>query len=176
MAIGGPAAGGSFSSATSSIIEGEKADRLLGLMDSVLRRNREDDSDDEGVHMIGGKDQLDQSDLPQTKDIFEYDPNVLVRNKNDLLFNIDEHSYLKLFLILTNPLEDEKIPLVCIKIIDGFIGKQLPKILDFFIFSSLKKVLTRTDWLRAADEVIEMEKIDVLKKRFSEKFPLSEGG
>ena len=79
-----------------------------------------------------------------------------MRSKNDLLFNMDDHSYQKLFMILTNPVDDEKIPLVCIKIIDSLIGKQLPKILDFFIFSSLKKVLTRTDWLRAADEIIEM--------------------
>ena len=68
LAIGGPAAAGSFSSATSSIIEGDKADRLLGLVDSVLRRNREDDSDEDGVHLVGGNE-----DIPETKDIFEYD-------------------------------------------------------------------------------------------------------
>ena len=66
---------------------------------------------------------------------------MLIRNKNDLIFNIDDHKYQKLFLIMTNPIDTEKIPVVAIKIIDNFIGKQIPKILDFFIFSSLKKVL-----------------------------------
>ena len=64
LAIGGPAAAGSFSSATSSIIEGDKADRLLGLVDSVLRRNREDDSDDDKDRVVKGGDE----DVPETKD------------------------------------------------------------------------------------------------------------
>ena len=50
-AIGGPSASASFSSMTSSIIEGDKCDQLLGLVDSVLRRNREGDSDEDGVNI-----------------------------------------------------------------------------------------------------------------------------
>ena len=33
------------------------------------------------------------------------------------------------------------MPLVSLKIIDNLIRSQIPKILDFFIFASLKKVL-----------------------------------
>jgi hypothetical protein len=101
---------------------------------------------------------------------------MLVRNDNDLVYNVEEHKYQKLFLLLTNPIDNEKMPLTAVKIIDNFIGKHIPKILDFFIFSSLKKVLQRTDWLRAADENIEMNSINKLSKLFGQKSPLCEGG
>ena len=37
----------SFSSVRSSAIQGAKCDQLIGLMDSVIRRNREGESDGE---------------------------------------------------------------------------------------------------------------------------------
>lgn len=42
--------------------------------------------------------------------------------------------------------------MVVLKIIDSFLSKNIPKINDFFIFTSLKKVLQRTDWLMPATE------------------------
>jgi len=61
--------------------------------------------------------------------------------------------------------------MVVLKIIDNFLSKSIPKICDFFIFTSLKKVLQRTDWLKPATEEIEMAKIDDLKRKFIQKFP-----
>ena len=52
------------------------------------------------------------------------------------------------------PEDEEKMPLVVLKIIDGFLSKGIPKICDFFIFHSLKKVIQRTDWLKPASEEI----------------------
>ena len=63
--------------------------------------------------------------------------------------------------------------MVILKIIDLFLSKQIPKICDFFIFTSLKKVLQRTDWLQPATEQIDMHKIQELKKKFAEKFPFT---
>ena len=61
--------------------------------------------------------------------------------------------------------------MVVLKIIDSFLSKNVPKINDFFIFTSLKKVLQRTDWLLPATETIQMYKIDHLKRQFLKKFP-----
>lgn len=53
---------------------------------------------------------------------------------------------------MARPEDEEKAILVVLKIIDGFLAKNIPKIADFFIFNSLKKVLQRTDWLKPASE------------------------
>ena len=61
--------------------------------------------------------------------------------------------------------------LVSLKIIDILLRSQIPKILDFFVFSSLKKVLQRTDWLKPATEEVQMRKVHDLKTKLIYKFP-----
>ena len=58
----------------------------------------------------------------------------------------------KLFYLIAQPEDEERMPMVVLKIIDSFLSKNIPKINDFFIFTSLKKVLQRTDWLMPATE------------------------
>ena len=60
------------------------------------------------------------------------------------------------------------------KLIDRFLDCQLPKIQDFFIYASLKKVLQRTDWLKPASEEIKMNSVHDLKLKFVQKFPFVE--
>lgn len=62
--------------------------------------------------------------------------------------------------------------LVTLKIIDNLLRPQIPQICDFFLFTSLKRVLMRTDWLKPASEEVQMSKIHELKKKFVKKFPL----
>ena len=54
--------------------------------------------------------------------------------------------------------------------------KNIPKILDFFIFTSLKRVLMRTDWLKPANETVEMASIGDLYSKFIDKFPSAAEG
>ena len=90
----------------------------------------------------------------------------------DFYFNRVDHKLTKLFFLIAQPDDEEKIPNVVFKIIDSFLSKNIPKITDFFIFTSLKKVLQRTDWLLPATEQIQMWKIDHLKRQFIKKFPI----
>lgn len=87
-----------------------------------------------------------------TKDIFGYDEATLNRVRIDFYFNRVDHKMTKLFYLIAQPDDEERIPVVVLKIIDTFLSKNIPKINDFFIFTSLKKVLQRTDWLMPATE------------------------
>ena len=49
-----------------------------------------------------------------------------------------------MFNIFTNPsqaLKDEKYQMVSLKIIDNLFEKEIPEIIEFFVFNSLEKVL-----------------------------------
>ena len=59
----------------------------------------------------------------------------------DFYYNRMGHKLTKLFYIIIQPEEEEKLPAVTLKIIDNLLSKQIPKICDFFIFNSLRKVL-----------------------------------
>ena len=115
----------------------------MNLLDSVLRRNKEGEDDDV---LMGGEDEP-----VVTKDIFGYD-SVANRARIDFYFNRQEHKLTKLFYLIAQPEDEERMPMVVLKIIDSFLSKNIPKINDFFIFTSLKKVLQRTDWLMPATE------------------------
>ena len=99
-----------------------------------------------------------------TKDIFGYDSATMNRCKIDFYYNRQDHKLTKLFYLLVQPDDEESMPMIVLKIIDTFLSKNIPKINDFFIFTSLKKVLQRTDWLMPATEQIKMWKIDHLKR------------
>lgn len=94
------------------------------------------------------------------------------RGRLDFFYNRKDHKLAKLFYLLVQPDDEEKMVLVTLRIIDGFLAKHIPKILDFFIFSSLKKVLLRTDWLKPAAEEVQMHKIHELKQNFVQRFPV----
>ena len=135
------------------------------MMDSVLRRNKEDAEDD----VLFGDSVSDAV----SEDIFASHPELLKELRVDFTYNREEHEYQKLFRLIASPAEDEKLPVVVLKLIDSFILKQVPSILDFFIFSSLQKLLQRTDWLKPLGERIIMRPIDELKRKFIAKFPLA---
>ena len=134
-------------------------------MDSVLRRNKEEDEDD----VLFG----DYPDDVVSEDIFAAHPELLKELRVDYSYNREEHEHQKLFLIVASPADEEKMPVVVLKIIDNFILKQVPPILDFFIFTSLQKLLQRTDWLKPVGERIVMRPVDELKRKFIAKFPLA---
>lgn len=138
---------------------------IISLVDSVLRRNKEDEEDD----VLFG----DYPDDVVSEDIFASHPDLLKELRVDYSYNREEHEHQKLFLLIAAPENDEKMPVVVLKIIDGFIMKQVPAILDFFVFTSLKKLLQRTDWLKPIGERITMHPIDELKRKFIAKFPLA---
>ena len=101
----------------------------------MLRRNKEGEDDD----VI-----MDNGDEPAgviTKDIFEYDPHTMNRARIDFYYNRKDHKLTKLFYLIAQPEEEESMPMAVLKIIDTFLSKNIPKINDFFIFTSLKKVL-----------------------------------
>lgn len=54
------------------------------------------------------------------------------------------------------PIEDEKMTLVALKIIDTFLAKQIPQIWDFFVFNTLQKFVQRTDWIKPSYEEVQM--------------------
>jgi len=62
---------------------------------------------------------------------------------------------------------------VTLKIIDKLLSSQIPKVCDFFVFTGLKRVLMRTDWLKPASEEVKMRQIHDLKKKFIKKFPMA---
>jgi hypothetical protein len=125
----------------------QKKDNLINLLDSVLRRNKEGRDEDD---VLLGDDEMAEV---VTKDLFDYNPIVGTKARNiDFYYNREDHQLTKIFYLIAQPEDEEKILLVVLKIIDVFIGKNIPKIADFFIFSSLKKVLQRTDWLKPASE------------------------
>ena len=148
-------------------IQDEKAGNILNLIDSVLRRNKEGRDDDDDVLF---EEAHDIEDI-KTQDIFDYDASGLQRTKIDFYYNREEHQLQKLFYNLAKPESEEKLCLVALKVIDGLLRTQLPKILDFFVFGNLRKVLQRTDWLRPATEQIKMTEISELRRKFILKFP-----
>ena len=127
-------------------IQDSKKDNILNLLDSVLRRNKEGEDDD----VIMGDN--DEPAGVVTKDIFGYDSDVLHKGKIEFYYNREDHQLQKLFYLIVQPEDEEMIPFVVLKIIDSFLSKNIPKVNDFFIFTSLKKVLQRTDWLMPATE------------------------
>ena len=143
LALKGPNRVSFTNSVTSSVamglahnkIQEQKKDNILNLLDSVLRRNKEGEDDD----VILGNDEEPAGVV--TKDIFGYDSATMNRAKIDFFYNRADHRVTKLFYLLVQPEDEEKMPMVVLKIIDSFLGKNIPKINDFFIFTSLKKVL-----------------------------------
>ena len=127
----------------------QKKDNVINLLDSLIRRNKEGDDDDV---MLG------DDEMPEVvTDEFEYDPKAAFRRgRLDYIYNREGHKLKSIFFLIAQPDEEEKLPLVVLKIIDGLLIKNIPKILDFFIFTSLKRVLMRTDWLKPASETVEM--------------------
>ena len=99
---------------------------MIDLMDSVLRRNKEEEGDD----VLFGDNLSDAV----SEDIFASHPDLLKELRVDFSYNREEHECHKLFRLLASPAEEEKMPVVVLKIIDNFILKQVPSILDFFIF------------------------------------------
>ena len=131
----------------------------------MIRRNHEDDDDDNVVV------DLNEDEQPEvvTKDVLEYE--ALMKGKIDFFYKRQDHQLMKIFYLLVQPSDEEKMPIVVLKIIDNFLGKGIPKICDFFIFNSLRRVLQRTDWLKPASEEINMQKINDLKRNFITMFP-----
>ena len=152
-----------FSRAQSDI-KAKKVDNIISLMDSVLQKNKEEDDDD----VLFGDD---ANSVDNSEDVFS--PDIVNDLKVDYTYNRDEHQSLTLFRLLAAPPNEEKIPVVVLKIIEDFILKQIPSILDFFIFESLQKLLQRTDWLKPLGERIVMRPIDELKRKFISKFKMT---
>ena len=154
LAIRGPNRESVDRSVTSSValhrahdrIQDEKKDNILNLLDSVLRRNKEGEDDD----VILGNDEEPAGVV--TKDIFGYESAALNKGRTEFFYNRADHKLTKLFYLIVQPEDEEMMPMVVLKIIDSFLAKNIPKINDFFIFTSLKKVLQRTDWLLPATE------------------------
>ena len=173
------------SSVTSSVacaryedkLHDQKCDQLIGLIDSVLRRNKEGDSSGDDDVLFGEEKERksDSNEIADvvTGDMYEYDPTLVRKNKNEFQFNSMAHQHEKIFKLIAAPGEFEKLPVVAIKIVDNLLKKQIPEILDFFIFRSLRRVLQRTDWLKPASEEITMTPIDELKRNFIKKFPFA---
>ena len=107
----------------------------------------------------------------ETKDVYAYDTAVLKRGRIEFYYNRQAHELTRLFYLIASPEDEEKMPVIVLKIIDGFLAKNIPKICDFFVFTSLKKVLQRTDWLKPASEEFQMLRIPELKRKFMDKFP-----
>ena len=141
-------------------IKAKKIENMVDLMDSVLQKNQEEDDDD----VLFGDGERFSDPLS---------PDMLNDLKVDYTYNRQEHESLTLFRLIASPPEEEKIPIVVLKIIEGFILKQVPTILDFFIFESLQKLLQRTDWLKPLGERIIMRPIDELKRKFIAKFKMT---
>ena len=139
-------------------IQEQKTDNMINLLDSIIRRNK----DDEDMLRID-----EEPAAVQTKDVDD-----VFRRKLDFFYNRHDHQLTKLFYQLVQPDEEEKMGLVTLKIIDNLLRPQIPQICDFFLFTSLKRVLMRTDWLKPASEEVQMSKIHDLKKKFVKKFPL----
>ena len=114
----------------------------------MLRRNKEGEDDD----VIMGNEEEPANVV--TKDIFGYDSHTMNRARIDFYYNRQDHKLTKLFYLIAQPEEEESMPMAVLKIIDTLLSKNIPKINDFFIFTSLKKVLQRTDWLQPATEQI----------------------
>ena len=95
------------------ILMDEKKDNLIGLMDSILRRNRLDDDDD---------DVLIDADEPLadvvTDDVLDLGQTNFRKCKVDFLYNREDHQLTKLFFLIAEPEDEEKLPLVVLKIID----------------------------------------------------------
>ena len=146
-------------------INDQKKDNMINLLDSILRRNKDGEDD----VMIDDDEVVDV----QTKEMNHHEL-LLKKGRLDFFYNRKDHKLSKLFYHLVQPEDEEKMPLVTFRIIDGFLAKQIPKILDFFIFGSLKRVLQRTDWLKPASEEIQMHPINELKQSFVRKFPAAD--
>lgn len=142
-------------------IKAKKIENMVDLMDSVLKKNQEEDDDDV---LFGDGENLSDDLLS---------PDMLNDLKVDYTYNRQEHESLILFRLIAAPPEEEKIPIVVLKIIENFILKQVPSILDFFIFESLQKLLQRTDWLKPLGERIVMRPVDELKRKFIAKFKMT---
>ena len=109
-------------------IKSKKVDNILSLMDSVLQKNREEDEDDV-LFGDNGNGESHPDDL--------YSPSLIDDLKVDYTYNREEHDSLTLFRLIAAPPNEEKMPVVVLKIIEDFILKQIPSILNFFIFDSL---------------------------------------
>lgn len=133
-----------FNQAKDMIMD-QKRDNLINLLDSVLRRNKEGNEEDDVLY---GDDDIEDVKT----EAFDYNATALKRGRVDYYFNRQDHQLSKLFYLMARPKDEEKVILVVVKIIDGFLAKNIPAIADFFIFGSLKKVLQRTDWLKPASE------------------------
>ena len=105
------------------------------MLDSVIRRNHEDDDEDDVVVDINE----DEQNEVVTKDVPEYE--TLMKGKIDFFYKRQNHQLMKIFYLIAQPSDEEKMPIVVLKIIDNFLAKAIPKICDFFIFNSLKRVL-----------------------------------
>ena len=104
------------------------------MLDSVIRRNHEDDDEDVVMDL-----NAEEPNEVVTKDVLEY--NTLMKGKIDFFYKRQDHELMKIFFLLVQPSDEEKMPIVVLKIIDNFLGKAIPKICDFFIFNSLRRVL-----------------------------------
>ena len=154
LALRGPAANSMTGGLSPSLalnlakdnINDQKKDNLINLLDSVLRRNKEGNDDDDVLY-----DEDDEIMDVKTEAV-DCHANALKRTRVDYYFNRRDHKLTKVFYLLAEPDDEEKLLLVALKVIDGFLAKNIPKIADFFIFGSLRKVLQRTDYLKPASE------------------------
>ena len=80
-------------------------------MDSVLQKNQEEDDDDV---LFGDGENLSDDLLS---------PDMINDLKVDYTYNRQEHESLTLFRIIAAPPDEEKIPIVVLKIIENFILK-----------------------------------------------------
>jgi hypothetical protein len=96
---------------------------MVDLCDDVLKRNQ------------FGEDDVLVADVNED-DPFAYEQ---VVDKLDFAYDRTDHYYPSLFQLLFQPTSQEKQSTVTLKIIDCFLRKELPHILNFFVFRSLKR-------------------------------------
>ena len=131
---------------------------MADLCDEVLKRAHFDE-DDVLLAEVNEQDPFAYEQLEVDKLEFKYD-------------RVD-HSYPKLFALIVHPSSQEKQVTVVLKIIDGLLRKEIPQILNFFIFRSLKRKIILGTLDRSERQRVLMQPIEKIRSKFLEMFPLA---